>query len=204
MLLNLSTNLPAIAHQPTTPHTGLMNKTTDLTHHFIIAMPSQKADFFSKSVIYLHEHNDHGAQGLVINKPANIKLGKLLDYLSIECSDPTRQQHQVLIGGPVNQNNGLILYQQPKKKQYPLSVSTSKQTLSEIAHGKGPENFFVSLGYASWTADQLEMEIAENHWLIAPFCRDLVFQTPMKNRWQQAGRLLGINLNQLSGLVGHA
>jgi len=54
----------------------------NLTHHFLIAMPGLQDAMFSKSVIYMCEHSERGALGLVINKPSDINLKKLLGLRS--------------------------------------------------------------------------------------------------------------------------
>ena len=76
--------------------------------------------------------------------------------------------------------------------------------LDALARGEGPEEAVVALGYAGWDAGQLEAEMAQNAWLTVPADERLLFATPVAERWQAAGRLLGVNLLHLSSEAGHA
>lgn len=56
----------------------------NLQHHILIAMPSLDDPYFARSVVYLCEHNENGAMGLVINKPIEqLSVGKILQKLKI-------------------------------------------------------------------------------------------------------------------------
>ncbi|MBC7657484.1 MAG: YqgE/AlgH family protein, partial [Frankiaceae bacterium] len=85
-----------------------------------------------------------------------------------------------------------------------LAVSTSREILEQLARGDGPANFLMTLGYAGWTAGQLEDEISQNAWLTVPADREIFFNTPLELRWQAAARSLGIDISGMSDSVGHA
>ena len=76
--------------------------------------------------------------------------------------------------------------------------------LAALAGGNGPRNAFVALGYAGWQAGQLEEEIRANAWLNVPASETVIFDLPFEDRWQAAGRLLGIELTRLGSGAGHA
>lgn len=86
----------------------------NLQHHILIAMPSLDDPYFARSVVYLCEHNENGAMGLVINKPIEqLSVGKILQKLKI--SPDIRDENQslekpVLVGGPVSEENGFVLH----------------------------------------------------------------------------------------------
>lgn len=184
-----------------------MMKATGLTKNFLIATPSLIDDNFSKSVIYLYEYSKKGAMGVIINKPMDICLGNVFEHLGITTKDEKIFNYPVLMGGPVAQEHGLILYHKlPAKKESSskISVSASKEMLKRIARDQGPADFIVALGYAGWQGGQLEKEIARNDWLIAPFEYDILFNTPIEKRWQAAAALVGIDINRLSSHIGHA
>jgi putative transcriptional regulator len=61
----------------------------NLTNQFLIAMPGMADERFAGSVVYLCEHNDQGALGLVVNKPVDINLGELFDKIDLTLGDPT-------------------------------------------------------------------------------------------------------------------
>lgn len=171
---------------------------------FLIAMPSLNDPNFTKSVIYLYEHNEDGAMGLIINKPLHINLGNVLRHLDIEITDRTVETHPVLMGGPIGQEHGFVIHDNPEEDEYEIEISASKETLTDIAQGNGPGNFLVALGYAGWSSGQIESEIQRNDWLVAPFDINILFSTPIENRWHAAAKLIGVDLSQLSDQIGHA
>jgi putative transcriptional regulator len=73
-----------------------------------------------------------------------------------------------------------------------------------VGRGDGPRDVFVSLGYAGWSAGQLEQELAQNAWLTVEADAELVFTLPAEQRLPAAMRLLGIDFSRLSEDVGHA
>ena len=85
-----------------------------------------------------------------------------------------------------------------------LAVTTSRDILAAMAGGDGPRNALVALGYAGWTAGQLEDELAQNSWLTVPADQAIVFDTPLEERWHAAARALGVDLSRLADYAGHA
>jgi putative transcriptional regulator len=83
-------------------------------------------------------------------------------------------------------------------------VTTSPDILDAMARGAGPETAIVALGYAGWSAGQLERELAQNAWLTVPADEQILFNTPFEQRWRAAGRLLGVDLATISPQAGHA
>ena len=184
-------------------------ETDTLKNFFLIAMPALTDPNFEHSVIFVYEHNDDGAMGLVINKPLQITLESVLNHLEIETEDETVQFVPVLMGGPVGQEHGFVIHDEDGADDVPedaesIVISASQDTLRQIASGHGPDNFIVTLGYAGWDAGQLEVEIARNDWLIAPFSSEIMFDTPIERRWVEAAKLIGVDINQLTNQVGHA
>lgn len=178
----------------------------NLTNHFLIAMPALKDSLFTKSVVYLYEHSEKGAMGAVINKSLQITLGNLLQHLDIEVKDESIFALPVLTGGPIGPEKGFIIHDQVKKEDAirQVAISASKEMLDEIAQGKGPEHFIITLGYSGWEAGQLEKELNNNDWLVAPFNKDIIFSTPLDKRWQAAAKTIGVDVNHLSDQIGHA
>jgi len=76
--------------------------------------------------------------------------------------------------------------------------------LEAVARGEGPKDVLISLGYAGWSAGQLEQEIAQNAWLTVAADPGVLFETPVEGRLPAAMRLLGIDFSRLSDDVGHA
>ncbi len=169
-------------------------------------MPTLADTNFSRAVIFLCEHNQDGAMGLMINKPLNVKLDSVLEHLDIDISGTELANTPIYMGGPVGQEHGFVIYTpyQDDEDEDDIVISASKETLADIAQSTGPEHFLITLGYAGWGAGQLEEEINRNDWLVVPYDKQIIFNIPSKLRWQKAAELLGIDINQLSSQVGHA
>ena len=83
-------------------------------------------------------------------------------------------------------------------------MTTSKDVLEAVAQGGGPHRFILTLGYAGWSAGQLEDEISRNGWLTVQADPEIIFNVPPEARFAAALNLLGINPAMLSGEAGHA
>jgi putative transcriptional regulator len=180
-------------------------KNITLKNHFLVATPALKNSVFSKAVIYLYEHSEEGSMGLVINKPLSIDLENVLKHLDIGITAQHVGRIPVLMGGPIGQEHGFVIYEQkdPAESEK-IIISASKETLRKIAKGKGPERFLVMLGYSGWDAGQLEEELIRNDWVIAPFDLDLLFQVPIDERWKKAAQLIGFDITKMSDFSGNA
>ena len=148
--------------------------------------------------------------GIVINRPTDLKLADVLGQMSIPVTGNAVSGMAVLQGGPVCRERGFVLHQPAGEWDSTLKVSeeigiaTSRDILSEIAEGRGPEQSLIALGYAGWGAGQLEQEVLDNAWLSGPSSRKILFDLPFEERWASAARLLGVDPERLSGQVGHA
>lgn len=181
-----------------------------LTNHFLIAMPSLADPNFSRTVTYMCEHNEDGALGIVINRPAELTLGELLDHLGIEAVDPRVGDRPVYLGGPVQRERGFVLHRPAGDWDASLRIAddvvltTSRDILAAIARAEGPSQYLVALGYAGWGAGQLEAEMVENSWLSGPANASVLFEREAGQRWKAAAALLGVDLGLLSSESGHA
>ena len=145
--------------------------------------------------------------GLIINVPLQINLGNILQHLKIEISCKQAEDKMVIMGGPVQPEQGFVIYpasDEEISEGVDIIISTTKESLVAIANGNGPKQFLVTLGYSGWGAGQLEQEISRNDWLVAPFDMNILFNTPVDKRWVDAGKLIGIDINMLPGHFGHA
>jgi putative transcriptional regulator len=182
----------------------------NLTHHFLIAMPAMMDPHFANSLTYVCEHNPEGALGIVVNKPIDMTLSALFEQIEIPLADAELQEAPVHFGGPVQVDRGFVLHRPLGNWQSTLAISddlgltTSKDVLEAVGRGEGPREVLVSLGYAGWSAGQLEQELAQNAWLTVEADADLLFTLPAEQRLSAAMRLLGIDFSRLSEDVGHA
>jgi len=180
-----------------------------LQGQLLIAMPSLQDGFFAHAVTYLCEHNDQGAMGLVINQPIDLNLEELLRQIEIEPAEGLAGQ-AVFRGGPVQPEHGFVLHTPEhswigtRPVAGSLALTTSRDILADMATGKGPQQALVALGYAGWGPGQLESELAENAWLVVPATPSILFSLPPDQRWDAAAKLMGIDLNLISQIAGHA
>lgn len=180
-------------------------KESNLTNHLLVAMPNQHGETFDKSVVYIYEHTEDGAFGVIINKPMQINLGSVLKHLNIEPAETILDEAPVFMGGPVDQGQGFIIHDTlPSDADTDVVISASKDALRDIAEGIGPKNFLITLGYAGWEPEQLTDEIAQNAWLVVPFDQHILFEVPHEERWVRAPEKLGIDIYRISEQTGHA
>ena len=182
----------------------------DLTNQFLIAMPSLADPNFQRTVTYLCAHNNEGAMGIVINRPTELTLGEMLAHMDIEVDTKLNVDVAVMEGGPVQQERGFVLHQPAGEWDSTLrigddiAVATSKDILSALANGTGPQRVLIALGYAGWGAGQLEQEVLDNAWLSGPADASVIFDVPFDKRWEVATRALGVDPERLMGGAGHA
>lgn len=172
----------------------------NLQGQFLIATQDMNDEYFDRSVIYLCDHNEHGAMGVMINSPTDLSVMELLakmDFLIANERHYTKDQ-LVLSGGPVGSERGFIIHTPtttPLLHTYPIadgiSLTTSGDILDTFGRADAPEKFIVCLGCCTWKSGQLEEEIAKNYWLTSPASETVLFDTGYLDRWLQAYELLG-------------
>ena len=181
-----------------------------LRNHFLLAMPSLTDAIFANSVTYLCEHNEQGAMGIVINQPLDLCVEEVLEHLNLSAAGRLLET-PVMAGGPVHMDRGFVLHR-PCHHQWEATLqvtdevwlTTSRDILVSIADNDGPEDCLVALGYAGWSAGQLEAEISDNSWLTLPADSAIIFDTPCHLRMSAAAAQLGVDMNLLSAQAGHA
>ncbi len=186
----------------------------NLTNQFLIAMPGMVDDTFAGTVVYLCEHTEKGALGLVINRPIDIKLKNLFEKVELPLAREDLADVPVYFGGPVQTERGFVLHEQQEGdgSHYNstltipggLEMTTSKDVLEALSNGTGPKRVLVTLGYSGWQAGQLEDEMSRNGWINVGASPEVIFDTPVEKRYERALSLLGIDLRMLSQETGHA
>jgi len=187
-----------------------------LANQFLIAMPGMVDETFSGTVVYLCDHTTNGAMGLVINRLTDLDLANVFDKIDLQLDLQALAQKPVYFGGPVQTDHGFILHEQEGDHEYSsslkvpggLAMTTSKDVLEDVAAGSGPSRFLMTLGYAGWSAGQLEDEIARNGWLniqaTTSEMAQIIFETPNEDKYDKVLALLGIDVGFLSSEAGHA
>lgn len=179
-----------------------------LSHHFLLATPALAGSYFAESVIYLCRHDDAGAMGLIINRPARTNARAIARAIDIS-PPPDILGIVALEGGPVSPEQGFILhsddllFESSQPTAPGVVLSTSKDALIAAFSTEAPAHTSVHLGYSGWGPGQLEQELDENAWLAAPASRSILFECPIDRRRALAGASIGIDLRLLATRVGH-
>jgi len=188
--------------QHTTQHSFLQSQ-------LLIAMPSLSDPYFEHTVTLICQHNEDGCFGLTINRPIQVTIEELFEQLDIPSGNTSIKGIPALRGGPVQSEQGFVIHDTEKKWENTLticdgiSVTASRDILFDIANGKGPDNFLLTLGCANWSPGQMEAEIMDNSWLNCPADNKILFNTPYDKRWHSAVDKLGIDVNFISDVAGH-
>ena len=209
-----SSSAPAADADDFSSETGNSPPPLQLADHFLIAMPSMLDPIFGGTVVYICEHNDSGALGMIINRPTDMTMDVLFDRLDLSLEinphGSASARGPVMFGGPVQVERGFVLhapaadYNSSLNVSSDVSLTTSRDVLEAAARGEGPSRLLVTLGCAGWSAGQLEDEILRNGWLTVRADPAILFDTPVEERFAAAMSLLGIDPTMLSGEAGHA
>ncbi len=185
-----------------------------LTNHFLIAMPAMADPNFAHSLTVICEHNAEGALGLVVNRPTDMNLATLFERVGIPFESGDAEAlfatMPVYFGGPVQTDRGFVLHrptgdwQSTLKVNEDIGLTSSRDVLQSMSSAGEPREVLVTLGYAGWSAGQLEWEISQNAWLTVAATPQIIFELPPEERLPAAMQLLGIDFANLSDTAGHA
>lgn len=182
-----------------------------LAGKLLIAMPGMGDPRFDRSVVYVCEDGTDSTMGLIVNKPLP-KLGfaDLLEQIGIETSADTRRL-PVHFGGPVENGRGFVLHSAEYRAgagtivvDSGIALTATRDVLEDMAHGGGPQQAIMALGYAGWGAGQLSAEILANAWLTCAADDHVLFTCPDSGKWSAALALMGIDPLTLSATAGRA
>lgn len=166
-------------------------------------MPHLKDGLFERSVLYIYEHDEHGAMAFIINKLLPISMGDILRQLNMELASLKANELFLLQGGPVSKEQ-LYVVQFNLKTPAPFTLAQPQDLLSAFSKGEQLENTLPFLGYAGWGAGELEKELINNDWLICPLDLEVFSQVPAEKRWEYCLKKIGADPAYISGNVGHA
>ncbi len=189
-----------------------------LEGQLLVAMPRMTDRRFARSVIYVCAHSEEGAMGLIVNQRANhISAPDLLERLGILSRSGSDEissdvlSLSIQVGGPVESGRGFVLHTSDYfAEDSTLSIESGVcltatiDILKAIAHGHGPKQALLALGYSGWSPGQLENEIQANGWLNCPADSDLIFDDDLDSKYARAMAKLGIDLSHLVNDAGHA
>ncbi|KTC84825.1 YqgE/AlgH family protein [Legionella brunensis] len=187
-----------------------MTNNSSLANHLLIAMPSMTDPNFERAVIYICEHHVQGTVGLIINRPMQYPLSLVFEQMQIEPTKNEYSQKPLLFGGPVQPERGFVIHRpiggwrSSLALRDDVTVTTSNDIIRAIAADKGPKDALITLGYSGWGENQLEDEVMNNAWLVCPYTPELLYEVPFSERWEYAGAVIGVKMNQLTSIAGHA
>lgn len=177
---------------------------SELSATLLVAMPQLDDPNFHRGVVLLVHHEAEGSFGLVLNRPVDLTPTQILENVGVTWrgDDSTA----VSWGGPVEPSMGWVVFcGEPPVKTSDGEVTTlregvrvtgSLEVLRAMAAAPPPD-LRLFLGYAGWGAGQLESELAEGAWLMAPLTRAVVFETAADAMWERVVRGLGVEPSAL-------
>ncbi|MCW5724988.1 MAG: YqgE/AlgH family protein [Maricaulaceae bacterium] len=182
-----------------------------LTGKLLIASPAIGDPRFDRTVIFVCDHTEEHAMGLIINRPLRgLRMPALFEQLGVECAIHVPDR-PVLDGGPVDRDRGFVLHTKEfDAEDSTLSVAkgigltATKEVLAAIASDQAPRKSLLALGYAGWGAGQLDDELSANAWLVADADEALIFDDQLDDKWARALNSLGVSPARLSAQSGHA
>lgn len=188
---------------------GVGARAGSIAGKFLVAAPSLQESCFTRAVIYMCSYNEAGAMGIIVNYPIdNVKIDDIMEQLNIE----TTYSHgaQVHFGGPVESNRGFIIHSDEFTaggsicRHDGIAVTSNADVLQAMAKGSGPRRSMLALGYAGWSAGQLEAEMESGSWIVVSATKQLLFDTDNEAKWSLAISSLGFDVGNFSASVGHA
>lgn len=167
---------------------------------FLVAGPSMPDPRFAETVIYMCAHDEKGALGLILNRPAGkMPLKEFLKALKIDPGD-AEGEVAIRLGGPVELQSGFVLHSddfegtQPLCRRDGIAVTRERDVLEAMAEGRGPARTLLFFGYAGWGAGQLEGEMRRRDWVVVPADQKIMFGEPGRAMWKRAIASHGVDL----------
>jgi putative transcriptional regulator len=187
-----------------------MDKSTPFfTGQLLLALPGIGDPRFEKAVVAICAHDENGAMGIGVGRVLpRLRLHEILRQFDIDPgAAPDVAVHQ---GGPVEPERGFVLHsldwggEDTRQVANLWAFTSTLDVLKAIARGSGPRQWLVAMGYAGWSAGQLDEELTRHGWHLVPSSAELIYDTPVNERWASAFQSCGINAALLSGISGSA
>jgi|TARA_B110000908_G_scaffold73036_1_gene88101 putative transcriptional regulator len=187
----------------------------NLTGQFLIAMPSMTDPRFSQTISFICTHNEDGAMGIVLNRPSKYNVEDLLNQIELKITPSSLLEDAIYEGGPMQTDRGFVLHMPQQEYNSTIQINdnialtTSKDILEAAADNQAPKKMIIALGYAGWSAGQLEEEMGQNAWLNLEATEQqalqkIIFDTPANNRFKLGMDMMGLNSSNLLDVAGHA
>jgi putative transcriptional regulator len=182
------------------PALGAESRQASLTGKLLIAAPSMPDPRFQGTVIYMCDHSEDGALGLVINRAmATVPGAVIAEQFGLEV-EASEESFRMVWGGPVELGRGFVLHSTDYMREDSVRVdegvalTTEPGIVADMIEGKGPKRTVFALGYAGWSPGQLESELSRDDWITVPVDADFIFGEDLKGMWEAALALLSVDL----------
>jgi len=171
----------------------------------LVSMPQMIDPNFSKTVVLLAEYGAHGAFGLVLNRRMDEPA------IAVVTADEPLDIHpkmHLYTGGPVEPTRAWILTAHPEldiealEVQAGVYLSASPNLVRKTLESAPDPNVRMVVGYAGWGAGQLDVELAQGSWLMAPVQPDVIFELGTDAMWETVIRRMGAEPSMLHGSSG--
>jgi putative transcriptional regulator len=190
----------------------IKNKDAYMTGKLLLAAPGIGDPRFERAVIFMCAHDEQGAMGFMVNYTMpNVPFSKIVEQTGVSADiNIDLNAIHVMNGGPVEESRGFLLHSLDFVQKDTININQKYgvtgtiEALRDFVQGKGPQESLFVLGHAGWSAGQLDQELQSNAWLVVDSTPDLVFKTPVKDKWSAALASIGINPAMLSSLSGRA
>lgn len=178
-------------------------------------MPSMTDPRFSQTISFICTHNEDGAMGIVLNRPSEYNVEDLLNQIELKITPSPLLEDAIYEGGPMQTDRGFVLHMPQQEYNSTIQINdsialtTSKDILEAAADNQAPKKMIIALGYAGWSAGQLEEEMGQNAWLNLEATEQqalqkIIFDTPANNRFKLGMDMMGLNSSNLLDVAGHA
>lgn len=171
----------------------------------LISMPQLDDPNFARSVVLLCDYGPEGAFGLVVNRPMAQPAHEVIETVPAMA---IRDDVYLFTGGPVQSKNAWILTSRPTLDSEAAELAdgvyltTSPVALREALQSPPAPDLRVVVGYAGWSAGQLDAELAQASWVMAPLGADLIFSNEPARMWDDVISRLGSDPAHLLGRPG--
>ena len=170
-------------------------------------MPDLLDPNFHRTVVLLVHHDEEGTVGMVLNRPTEVRAADLCETLGVAWEG--NRDQCVHWGGPVQPHTGWVVSGADALASAPevthlnseLRFAGSLDALRTAAGQPGPA-LRLFLGYAGWGPGQLEDELAQGAWVVAPMHDAAVLDIPEAELWNHAWQLLGVDPATVVGTGG--
>lgn len=171
----------------------------------LVSMPQMLDPNFVRTVILLAEYGRHGAFGIVVNRRMDEPAREVV---RVEPPIDIRTDVHLFVGGPVEPSRAWVLTAHRELDPQALEVSdgvylsANAELIKHVLQSPPDDSVRVVIGYSGWGPGQLDEELAQSAWLVAPIEPDLVFDTPIDRIWDAVIRRLGADPSALQSSSG--